>query len=59
METSERPTATDDDTLRIALWVAIAALVGAVLPIWPYGYYTLLRLIVTGVALSRDMPITK
>lgn len=39
------------ETLRLALRVAIAALVAAVLPIWPYGLYTLLRLVVTGVAL--------
>ena len=39
------------ENLRLALWVAIAALVAAVVPIWPYGLYTLLRLVVTGVAL--------
>ena len=39
------------ENLRIALWVAIAVLVAAVIPIWPYGLYTLLRLVVTGVAL--------
>jgi Family of unknown function (DUF6804) len=39
------------ENLRLALWVAIAALVAAVVPIWPYGLYTLLRLLVTGVAL--------
>lgn len=39
------------DSLRLALLVAIAALVAAVIPVWPYGLYTLLRLVVTGVAL--------
>jgi hypothetical protein len=39
------------DSLRLALFVAIAALVAAVIPVWPYGLYTLLRLVVTGVAL--------
>jgi hypothetical protein len=32
------------------LWVSVAALVIAVPPIWPYGYYVLLRLVVTAVA---------
>ena len=27
------------DRLRIALWVAVAALVAAVPPVWPYGFY--------------------
>jgi hypothetical protein len=51
--------------LRIALFVAAAALVAAVLPIWPYGYYTLLRLVVTAVAIftivvlgTTEMPRT-
>ena len=39
------------ENLRLALWVAIAALVAAVIPIWPYELYKLLRLLVTGVAL--------
>ncbi len=39
------------ENLRIALWVAIVALMAAVIPIWPYGLYTLLRLVVTGVSL--------
>ena len=39
------------EALRIALWVAIVALVAAVPSIWPYGYYVLLRLVVTGVAI--------
>ena len=39
------------ENLRTALWVAIALLVAAVIPVWPYGLYTLLRLAVTGVAL--------
>ncbi len=37
--------------LRVALWVAIALLVAAVIPIWPYDLYMLVRLVVTGVAL--------
>lgn len=40
------------ETLRIALWVAIAALVAAVPPVWPYGFYVFLRLGVTVVAIS-------
>ncbi len=39
------------NSLKIALWVAIVGLVLAVIPIWPYGYYTLLRLVVSGVSL--------
>jgi hypothetical protein len=39
------------ENLRIALWVAIGALVLSVLPIWPYGAYTMLRLVVTAVSL--------
>ena len=42
---------TNQENLRIALWAAIAVLVAAVIPIWPMGLYTLLRLVVTGVAL--------
>ena len=39
------------ENLRLALLVAAASLAMAVLPIWPYGLYTLLRLFVTGVSL--------
>jgi hypothetical protein len=42
---------TNRENLRLALWVAIAAQAAAVLPIWPYGLYTLLRLLTTSVAL--------
>ncbi|HIF94976.1 MAG TPA: hypothetical protein EYQ60_17910 [Myxococcales bacterium] len=42
---------THREILNIALWIAIAILVAAVIPIWPYGLYTLLRLVVTGTAL--------
>jgi len=38
------------ENLRLGLWVAIAALVVAVVPIWPYGLYTLVRLVVSSVA---------
>ena len=38
------------DNLRVALFVAAAASAAAVIPIWPYGYYTLLRIVVTAVA---------
>ncbi len=34
------------DKLPVAAWVVIAALVAAVPPIWPIGFYTLLRLVV-------------
>jgi hypothetical protein len=39
------------DNLRLALWVAIGSLIAASVPIWPDGLYTLLRLVITGVAL--------
>ena len=39
------------ENLKIALWVAIGLLLAAILPIWPYGIYTLLRLVVTLVAI--------
>jgi hypothetical protein len=39
------------DTLRIALWVAVIALLAAVPPIWPYGFCVLLRLAVTSVSI--------
>jgi hypothetical protein len=39
------------DVLRLALWVAIVGLVLAVVPIWPYGYFVLLRLAVSAVAI--------
>jgi len=32
--------------LRISLWVAIAVLVAGIPPIWPIGYYTLVRPVV-------------
>ncbi len=38
-------------TLRIATWIVIGMLIGAIFPIWPYGYYQLLRLAVTGTAI--------
>ena len=38
-------------TLKIALWAAVVALVVAVPPMWPYGFYVLLRLTVTAVAI--------
>ena len=34
------------ERLRISLWVAIAVLVAGIPPIWPIGYYTLVRLVV-------------
>ena len=37
--------------LALALKVASVALLLAILPFWPYGYYTLLRLVVTGAAI--------
>jgi hypothetical protein len=39
------------DSLKVSMRVAIAALVLSVLPIWPYGLYTLLRIFITGVSL--------
>lgn len=39
------------ETLRLALWIAIVALIAAIPPIWPYGYFVLLRLGVTAVAI--------
>ncbi len=41
----------DTRTLKTLLKIAVAALFLAVLPIWPYGYYTLLRLVVCGVCI--------
>lgn len=38
-------------TLKTLLKIAILALFLAVLPIWPYGFYTLLRLVVCGVCI--------
>jgi hypothetical protein len=37
--------------LRVALWVAIGALLLAILPIWPYGFHTLLRLGISTVGI--------
>ena len=39
------------ENLRIGLWVAIVALLVGIPPIWPYGYYVLLRLIVCAVSI--------
>ena len=36
---------------RIAFWVAVVALVAAIPPVWPYGFYVLLRLVVTAVSI--------
>lgn len=36
--------------LKIALLIAGLMLCFAVIPMWPYGYYTLLRLVVCGVS---------
>lgn len=38
------------DVLKLALLVVIGGLVASVIPVWPYGFYKLLRLVVTGVA---------
>ena len=40
----------DRDRLRLALQVAIGALLIAIPPIWPYGLYVLVRLVVTAAA---------
>ena len=40
-----------NERLRLSLWVAIVVLVAAVLPIWPSGYYTIVRLVVCGVSI--------
>ena len=37
--------------LSMIFLMAAVALFAAVIPIWPYGYYTLLRLVVTGFAI--------
>ena len=37
--------------LRIGLWVAIVALLAGIPPIWPYGYYVLLRFVVCAVSI--------
>jgi hypothetical protein len=39
------------DFLRASLWAAIAMLIAAIVPMWPYGFYTLLRLVITGVSI--------
>jgi len=39
------------DLLRASLWSAIAMLIAGIVPMWPYGFYTLLRLVVTGVSI--------
>ena len=39
------------ENLRIGLWVAIVALLVGIPPIWPYGYYVLLRLVVCAVSI--------
>ena len=39
------------ETLRVALWIAVGGLVAAVPPVWPYGFYVLLRLVVTAVSI--------
>ena len=39
------------DNVCLALLVAAGLLVLSVIPIWPYGLYTVLRLVITGVAL--------
>ncbi len=39
------------ENLRVVLWVGIAALLVATLPIWPYGFYVLLRLGISTVSL--------
>jgi len=38
-------------TLKTLLKIATGTLFLAVLPIWPYGFYTLLRLVVCGVCI--------
>ena len=37
--------------LRISCWIAIAVVLAGIPPIWPIGYYTLVRLIVSVVAI--------
>lgn len=38
------------NSVTISLLIAIGMLILAIPPIWPYGYYILLRLVVSGVA---------
>ena len=38
------------EALRLAFWISIVALVAAVPPIWPYGFYVFLRLGITAVS---------
>ena len=39
------------ENLRIGLWVGIVALLLGIPPIWPYGYYVLLRLVVCAASI--------
>ncbi len=40
-----------NETLDLALVVVAGALFAAILPLWPYGFYVLLRLAVTAMAI--------
>lgn len=37
-----------DKLLYYSFWITIGMLIGGIIPIWPYGYYQLLRLVVFG-----------
>jgi len=51
-----------EKTIRILLVVMATMLFLAVLPIWPYGFYTLMRLLISGVCAyavikSQNFPV--